>query len=144
VTWLLDTNILSELVKPRPDARVEAWTRAQSPLDLALSVLTLGELEQGIATLTSGARRTQLSQWAHFEVPRQFFGRLLPVDAAVTVAWGQLAGRAHTAGRPLPVIDGLLLATAQVFGLTLATRNVSDCAERGVPVYDPWTATLHP
>ena len=144
MTWLLDTSILSELVKPRPDAHVEAWTRAQSPLDLALSVLTLGELEQGIATLPFGARRAQLSQWAHFDVPRQFFGRLLPVDAAVTVAWGQLAGSAHTAGRPLPVIEGLLLATAHVFGLTLVTRNVSDCAERGVPVYDPWTGSLHP
>jgi len=143
VTWLLDTNILSELVKPRPDSKVEAWARAQSPLDLALSVLTLGELEKGIATLAVGTRRTQLSQWAHSEVPRQFFGRLLPVDAAVAVAWGQLAGIAHTAGRPLPAIDGLLLATAQVFGLTLVTRNVSDCAERGVPVYDPFTGTLH-
>lgn len=143
MTWLLDTNILSELVKPRPDANVEAWARARSPLDLALSVVTLGELEKGIATLPLGARRTQLSQWVHSEVPRQFFGRLLPVDAAVAVAWGQLAGIAHTTGRPLPLIDGLLLATAQVFGLTFVTRNVSDCAERGVPVYDPWTGTLH-
>ena len=115
-------------------------------LDLTLSVLTLGELEKGIALLPAGVRRTQLSEWARAEVPRQFIGRLWPVDAAVAVAWGQLAGSAQLAGRPLPQVDGLLLATAQVFGLTLVTRNVADCAGRGVPtvpVYDPWTGTLH-
>ena len=144
MTWLLDTNVLSEMVKPRPDANVEAWMRAQSPLDLSLSVLTLGEIERGIATLPAGTRRTQLGQWAHFELPRQFFARLLPVDAAVAVAWGRLAGIAHATGRPLPAIDGLLLATAEVCGLTFVTRNAADCAERGVPVYDPWTDTSSP
>ncbi len=143
MTWLLDTSVLFEMVKPRPDANVEAWMRAQSPLDLSLSVLTLGELEKGIAALPAGTRRTQLSQWARLEVPRQFFARLLPVDAAVAVAWGQLAGAGHATGRPLPVMDGLLLATAQTFGLTFVTRNVADCAGRGVPVYDPWTGMLH-
>lgn len=143
MAWLLDTNTLSEMVKPRPDASVVTWMRAQSSLDLSLSVLTLGELEKGIATLPGTARRAQLSQWARTDVPRQFFGRLLPVDSAVAVAWGQLAGDAHAGGRPLPVIDGLLLATAKTAGLTFVTRNVSDCAGRGVPVFDPWTGTSY-
>lgn len=142
--YLLDTNVISELVKPAPNPRLEAWARHQSPLDLSLSVLTLGELERGIAALPEGPRRTRLSQWAQIDVPRQFLERLLPVDAAVARAWGQLAGAAHGTGRALPVIDGLLLATARVNGLTFVTRNVSDCVGRGVPVYDPWSGLLHP
>lgn len=144
MSWLLDTNVLSEMVRPRPDANVVAWMRAQSQLDFSLSVLTLGELEKGIATLPGTARRAQLSQWARTDIPRHFFGRLLPVDVAVAAAWGQLAGDAQASGRPLPVIDGLLLATAKTAGLTFVTRNLSDCAGRGVPVYDPWTATSYP
>ena len=143
MTWLLDTSVLSELVRLRPDEAVVAWVRSMSALDMSLSVLTLGELEKGIATLEPGARRTHLLQWAHADLPRQFFGRLLGIDVHVSIAWGQLAGRAHAVGRPLPVIDGLLMATAQVHRLTLVTRNVSDCVDRGVPVYDPWTGTLH-
>jgi predicted nucleic acid-binding protein len=142
VRCLLDTNILSELVKPRPDRRVTTWIEAQSPLDLHISVLTLGEVENGIARLAAGARRTALSQWARVELPAQFVGRLLGVDAAVAVAWGALSARAADEGRPLPVVDGLLLATAQAGGLTLVTRNIADCAHRGVAVYDPWSGSL--
>lgn len=136
---LLDTNILSELVKPKPDRRVTVWIEAQSPLDLHISVLTLGEVENGIARLIAGRRRTALLRWARAELPAQFRGRLLGVDATVAVAWGALSARAAEEGRPLPVVDGLLLATAEAFGLTLATRNLADCAHRGVPVYDPWS-----
>jgi hypothetical protein len=94
--------------------------------------------------MAPGARRTRLGNWARTEIPRQFHGRLLPVDDEVAIAWGQLAADGQTTGRQLPAIDGLLLATAQVHGLTLVTRNVGDCAGRGVPVYDPWTGRLHP
>ena len=140
--YLLDTNVLSELVKRRPDARVRRWIDAQSPLDLALSVLSLGEIERGIARLAAGRRRTTLSRWARVELPSQFTGRLLGIDAAVAVAWGALSARAAQDGRSLPVIDGLLLATAQARDLTLVTRNASDCAGHGVPVYDPWMGEL--
>lgn len=136
--YLLDTNILSELVRPRPDARVTAWIEAQSPLDLAISVLSLGEVEKGIARLTAGTHRTELSRWTRVELPAQFVGRLLGVDAAVAVAWGTLSARAAEDGRPLPVVDGLLLATALSHELTLVTRDVADCAGRGVRVFDPW------
>ena len=141
--YLLDTNIISELVRPRPDEGVVHWVRSQSSLDLVLSVLVLGELEKGIATLPRGRRHTQLDRWLRTTLPRQFVGRLLEVDAAVALRWGRLAGLGKAKGRPLPVIDGLMLATADVAGLTLATRNVSDCAGRGVSVYDPWGDVLH-
>jgi len=143
--YLLDTNVLSELVKRRPALSVRRWVAAQPPLDLAISVLSLGEVEKGIARLPASDRRTALSRWARTELPTQFVGRLLGVDAAVAVAWGGMSAQAADDRRPLPVLDGLLLATAQVHDLTFVTRNLSDCAGRGwppVPVYDPWTGTL--
>ena len=141
--YLLDTNVLSELVKQRPDPRVTQWIDARSPLDLAISVLSLGEVEKGIARLPHGPRRAALTRWTRLDLPSQFLGRVLYIDAAVAVAWGELSGHAMVDARPLPVIDGLLLATAQVHALTLVTRNVRDCAARGVPVLDPWSGTAH-
>lgn len=119
------------------------WTRAQSMLDLGISVLTLGEIEKGIALLTTDARRTQLTIWARIELPRQFSSRLLPVTEAIALSWGRLSAEGQARGRMLPVVDGLLLATAAEHRLTLVSRNVSDCANRGVPVYDPWSDKLH-
>lgn len=144
MAYLVDANVLSELVRPQPDAAVLAWARAQPPLALYVSVLTIGEFEKGIARLPAGARRAQLARWARVDVPRQFLGRVLAIDADVAAAWGGLSAAGQAAGRVLPVVDGLLVATAQVHGLTLATRNVSDCAGRGVPVLDPWTGATHP
>jgi toxin FitB len=143
MNYLLDTNVISELMKPRPNPRVEAWLREQSPLRLSLSVLVLGELEKGVASLARGKRQNQLTRWVRAELPRQFVGRLHAIDAPVAQCWGRLAATGVSMGRPLPVIDGLLLGTAEVAGLALATRNVSDCAGRGVPVFDPWTGELH-
>lgn len=143
VRYLLDTNVLSELVKPHPDQTVVAWVDAQPSLDLSISVLTLGEVHKGIGRIAHGRRRAALTRWAQTDLPAQFVGRLLVIDQAVAAAWGRLSGRAAREGRPLPVVDGLLLATAQVHQLTLVTRNVADCAARGVPVFDPWHGNLH-
>lgn len=137
--YLLDTNVLSEPARPRPERRVVEWIQAQSQLDLAISVLTLGEIEKGIALLPSGNRRKALAAWLATDLPRQFAGRVLQVDANVAMAWGGLSAEGRRLGRELPVIDGLLLATAARHGLTLVTRNESDCRERGVPVLNPWT-----
>ncbi|MEP6620013.1 MAG: type II toxin-antitoxin system VapC family toxin [bacterium] len=143
MAFLLDTNVISELVRPRPDEGVVRWTRAQRSLDVSLSVLTLGEIEKGLGIMSRGARHDELVRWLYAELPRQFVGRLLPIDLPVAQRWGQLAAEASASGRPLPVIDGLLLATASVAGFTFVTRNVSDCARRGVPVYDPWLDVLY-
>lgn len=136
--FLLDTNVLAEPARPDPDPGVLAWLRDQSSLDLAISVLTLGEIEKGIALLPEGRRRHRLEEWLASDLPRQFIGRVLPVDADVARSWGRLSAEARRGGRELPVIDGLLLATAAAMGLTLVTRNVGDCADRGVPVLNPW------
>jgi len=140
VRFLLDTNVLSELVRPRPNAGVVQWIQAQSPLDLGISVLTLGELTKGIELLQPGKRRAELMAWIGNRLGRQFVGRVLPVDERVAVEWGRLSAAGKAAGRALPVVDGLMLATAAVHGLALVTRNESDCKDRGVTVVNPWSA----
>ena len=136
--FLVDTNVLAEAAKPSPDPRVVAWLRGQGPLDLAISVLTLGEIRKGAALLPAGKRRRRLEHWLASDLPRQFLGRVLAIDEAVTLEWGRLAASGRQRGRELPVIDGLLLATAAVHGLTFVTRNERDCGDRGVPLHNPW------
>ena len=137
--FLLDTNVLSEPVRPDPDPGLVGWLEQRSSLDLCISVLTLGEVRKGILLLPDGRRRERLHQWLGAELTRQFTDRVLPVDEAVSLAWGRLAAEGRRSGRPLPVIDGLLLATAAVHGLTFVTRNDRDGSERGVPVVNPWS-----
>jgi predicted nucleic acid-binding protein len=111
----------------------------RTPLELAISVLTLGEIAKGVALLPHGARRDELDRWLGIELPKQFAGRVLPIDEAIAATWGRLSAEARAAGRELPVVDGLLLATASVKGLTLVTRNENHCGGRGVPVLNPWS-----
>lgn len=102
-----------------------------------VSVLTIGELEKGIARLGSTKRRAELERW-FAEIRTRFAGRTLDVDTAVALEWGRLSARADTSGKTVPVIDALIAATAIVHGLTIVTRNASDIARAGAPVIDPW------
>ena len=136
--FLIDTNVLSEGARPSPDRQVSNWLRSQPPLDLAISALTIGEIQHGIGLLPASKRRSTLESWLSKDLPVQFQGRILVVDDAVAIEWGRLSARSRTSGRHLPLVDGLLLATASVHGLTLVTRNEADCAARGVPVLNPW------
>jgi hypothetical protein len=137
VTYLLDTNVLSETRKREPDAGVTEWIAATPAERLYLSVLTLGEIEQGIARVRGRADREQaaaLERWVR-DVKLGFADRMLPVTLLVASAWGRQQ-HAH----PLPVIDGLLAATAQAYGMTLVTRNVRDFKRSGAWVLNPFTA----
>lgn len=136
--FLLDTNVLSEAVRPEPDPGLTKWLGVQSALDLCISVLALGEIRKGILMLAEGRKRERLHQWLRVELTRQFTDRVLPVDQAVALAWGGLSAEGRESGRPLPVVDGLLLATAAVHGLTFVSRNERDCGDRGVPLLNPW------
>lgn len=137
--FLLDTNVLSEQVKPRPDPRVEAWLNEQPLEDLAISALSFGEIWAGVHPLGYGHRRTSLAQWLWTMLPRRFAGRILPVNAVVALEWGRLTAEAKRRGRKISVEDALLLATAAVHGLTIVTRNVRDFEDRGVRVINPWS-----
>lgn len=136
--YLLDTNVISEPFKRSPDPTVVQWLADQSSLDLYLSVLTLGELTMGFELVAAGQRRDELERWVTQEVPRRFVGRLLPVDETIARAWGRMSAGGRAAGRELPATDGLLLATARVHDLVFATRNMRDCAHRGVTIFNPW------
>ncbi len=136
--YLLDTNVLSEPARPAPHPRVVEWLRDHTPLDLAISVLVLGEIANGVALMAPGRRKEVLTEWLEQDLGPRFRGRVLAVDDAVALAWGRLAAQGRRVGRELPVVDGLMLATAQVHDLTLVTRNAGDYADRGVPVLNPW------
>ncbi len=139
MSWLLDTCVISELVKPSPAASVCDWLAARDEETLFLSAITLGELEKGVAKLPASARKkTQLARWLRSELPERFSNRILPVDAQVAARWGELAGGAAARGKPLPVIDGLIAATALQHNLTVVTRNVRDFERCGVRPFNPW------
>jgi len=136
--FLLDTNCVSELVRAKPEPRVMEWFDAADEGLLYLSVLTLGEIRKGLASLPQGKRRTHLETWLDVELRARFAGRLLPIDEEVANRWGLLAAQAKRKGKPLAIIDGLLAATALHYNLTLVTRNIGDFAEAQVPVMNPW------
>lgn len=136
--YLLDTNVLFDPFKRMPNARVAAWLRAQRPLDLCVSVLTIGEIASGVLATAPGRRRSELERWVARDLPGQFAGRVLEVDIAVATEWGRLTAEGRAMGRELPAVDGLLLATAAVHHLTFVTRNESDCADRGVEILNPF------
>ena len=136
--FLLDTNCVSELVRPKPQPQVLEWFEVSDEGLLYLSVLTLGEIRKGLTDLPQGKRRTRLETWLEVELRARFSGRLLPIDEQVADRWGHLAAQAKRNGRPLAVIDGLLAATAMHHNLTLVTRNIGDFAELQVPLLNPW------
>jgi toxin FitB len=140
VRYLLDTNVLSEAARPEPDPGVVDWLDRRPILDLAISVLTLGEIRKGVDLMEGGRRRRRLRDWLETSLPEQFEGRVLPIDRATALEWGRLTARGRRDGRELHVVDGLLLATAAAHRLVLVTRNERDCRDRGVEILNPWTA----
>ena len=138
MSWLLDTCAVSEYAKKAPAPKVIAWLDEQDEESLYLSVISLGEIEKGILKLRrrSPARSQKLTAWLG-KVEQRFAGRILPLDAAALHVWAQIAAHAELAGQPLPVMDGLLMATAQCHGLTVVTRNVQDFAPYP-QVFNPW------
>jgi predicted nucleic acid-binding protein len=136
--FLLDTNIVSELVKPKPEANVTEWVENTDESLLYLSVLTLGEIRRGIAALPQSRRRATLEAWLDKNLRARFEGRILVIDQEVADRWGLLTSAARNSGIVLPVIDGLLAATALEHNLTLVTRDTGQIPSIGVAVFNPW------
>lgn len=135
MSYLVDTNVLSELKRRQVNESVAQWFADRPANSLYISVLTLGEIRKGINHRIEPARRQTLIDWLEFDLPRFFLDRVLPIDTAVANRWGKLA--ADTA-RPLPAIDSLVVATALTHGLALVTRNVRDFEGLGVEVINPF------
>ncbi len=136
--FLLDTNVISELIKPKPDANVVRWIEETDESILFLSVLTLGEIRDGIERLSLGRRRGRLESWLAIDLRARFVNRILAIDEAIAERWGTLVATAAEQGTLVPVIDGLLAATASQHDLTLVTRNTADVFGTGIPTLNPW------
>lgn len=139
MSFLLDTNVVSEWVRPRPNAGVVAWLAQADEDRVFISVVTLAELRYGIERMAGGNRRNRLDQWLRHELPLRFDGRVLPIDGLAADAWGRVVARSEAGGRPIGVADAFIAATAEVHGLTLVTRNRSDFAPVLPAIVDPWT-----
>lgn len=126
MNFLLDTNAVSEWVKPSPNLGVIRWMESADEDRVFLSVISLAELRYGVDRMPVGARRTRLEQWLRDELPLRFEGRILAVDANVAEAWGRTVSRSEAVGRPMGAMDAFLSATAEIHRLTLVTRNISD------------------
>ena len=137
--YLLDTCVLSELVRSRPDAQVIDWLRRQDSESLYISIVTIGEIEKGIVKRVQDERAAVLRKWLHTEILGDFSDRILPVDLRVALEWGRICGEAERIGKKRPAVDALIAATASVNSLKLVTRNISDMTGMGVPVLNPFT-----
>lgn len=137
MSYLIDTNAISELLRARPEPRVAEWFDRAAPESLHISVLSLGELRKGVESLPAGARRERIGAWLEVELPEWFEDRVLPIDAGVADLWGRLLGGI---GRPVAAVDSLIAATALRHRLRLVTRNVEDFRFPGLEVVDPWRA----
>lgn len=136
MSYLIDTNVLSELRRRTPDPGVLHWFSQRPAGTLYLSVLTLGELRKGIVALPDTERKMHLLDWIDTELPVFFAGRILAIDAAVADRWGRLQAQAQ---RPLPAVASLLAATALTHGLTLITRDLKDFYYTDLQVISPWS-----
>ena len=138
MTYLLDTDIISEFVRPRPDPNVVAWLASVDEERVYLSVVSVAEIQRGVDLLPEGARRLRLATWLRDDLPARFEGRLLAVDQRVAQTWGTLMAQSQRSGMTLGAMDAFLAATASVHGLILVTRNVRDFASAGISVLNPW------
>jgi len=138
VKFLLDTCLISELVRKVPNAAVLKWLDARDEQSLFLSVLTLGELQKGISRLSTGPRKDDLQAWIEHDLIERFAGRILDLDLKMALIWGKLLGEAELKGGKLPVMDSLIAATAIAHGLVVVTRNVKDIERCRAKVFNPW------
>lgn len=138
MNFLLDTNVVSEWTKPRPDTGVVRWLAEADEDRVFISVVTLAELRHGIERLPAGVRRDRLDVWLTEQVPARFEARMLPVDAGIANAWGHVMARGQAKGRPVGTMDAFIAATAEHHDLTLVTRNVADFDALGIRLIDPW------
>ena len=135
---LLDTNVVSETVRPRPEKMVLDWIEAQIPTDLFLAAQTIGELVRGARKAREQERRERFERWIEQDLARQFDGRVLPFDGRTAAIWGRLMGDGDRAGRPPAAADAQIAAVAIQHEMILVTRNVKDFVSFEIQLLDPW------
>lgn len=141
--WLLDTNVVSENVSRQANADVITWISEQLPEQIAMSAVTFAELRDGAALTANAQRKAELVNWIEKAVTLSFQERIVPVTIEVLMDWLALIGKLGAQGRPQAAADLLIASTARVHGLILVTRNISDFANTGITLYNPWTNETH-
>ena len=136
--YLIDTCIISELIKARPSKKVVEWVSSKSEENFYLSVLTIGEIQKGISKLADSKKKENLQSWITIDLKDRFTGRILDIDSGVAQKWGEIQGSAEKQGLMMPAIDALIAATAICHGLTVVTRNIQDMQHSGARLYNPW------
>jgi len=136
--YLLDTCVISEVIKPKPSSKVLEWLKKQDEENLYLSVLTFGEIEKGIEKSADKKRKNKLRLWVEEDLKQRFEGRVLPIDIKVASKWGEIQGKSEMEGKPLPSIDGLIAITGLVNNCIVVTRNISDMQQSSVELLNPW------
>lgn len=139
MNYLLDTNVISELVAKQPNRRILDWIDTLDSNHVFLSVITIGELRKGIEKLPPSPRKEALFDWLTTDLVLRFSGRILPLDIDVLLTWGQMTGQLEQIGRPLPAIDSLIAALALHHNYTLVTRNEADFKDTGITLINPWS-----
>jgi len=138
VSFLLDTNVVSEWVRPQPDRNVISWLAEVDEDRVFISVISFAEIRWGVELLPVGRRRERLATWLAEELPVRFEERILDIDQRVAETWGVVTARGQKIGLTLGSMDALVAATAEAHNLTLATRNVKDFQRLGIALFDPW------
>ena len=141
MNYLLDTCVISELIRENPDVNVVTWISGTPETSMYLSVLTIGEIHKGIEKLPESKKKDRLHKWVNSDLCIRFKNRILDLDLEVSTKWGQIQGKAEQVGKPMPLIDGLIAATALSHDLIVVTRNTKDMEQSGVTLINPWMTT---
>ena len=141
MNYLLDTCLISELAKLKPNKKVVDWVLGENETGFYVSVLTFGELHKGIEKLPESKKKEELRIWIEDELKNRFQNRIIGIDMSVSILWGKIQCLAEKEGKPMPAIDSLIAATGIAYDLTVVTRNVADMEQSGVKLLNPWLCT---
>jgi len=142
MNYLLDTCVISELIRESPEGNVVSWISGILETSLYLSVLTFGEIHKGIEKLPESKRKDKLHKWVNSDLRIRFKHRIIDMNLDVATKWGQVQGRTEKIGKPMPLIDGLIAATALSHDLIVVTRNTKDMEQSGVTMINPWITAI--
>ncbi|MGD9252257.1 MAG: type II toxin-antitoxin system VapC family toxin [Desulfobacterales bacterium] len=140
MSFHIDPCVWSELVRPKPHRRLVGWIEAQDESRLYLSVITIGEIQKGIAKLPASSRKERLVTWLDEELVERFKGKILSIDLTVARQWGHIQAACELRGLKMPVVDAFIAAIALLSDMTIVTRNEQDMAASGAKIFNPWMA----
>jgi predicted nucleic acid-binding protein len=136
--YLLDTCVISELIKKNPNPKVVKWIAKADEASLFISVLTVGEIHKGIEKLPEGKKKDTLHEWVRYDLEERFKNRIINYDLQTAAIWGKIQARSEISGKAMPVIDGLIASTGISYDLAVVTRNTIDMEISGVTLINPW------